>query len=219
MRLTWAGHSALRVEQDGLTTVIDPGALSAGDAAAGADTLLISHEHFDHYDETKIAAAVASRPGLEIWTNKSVAQLLARSGAARGARVHVVGHGDAFDIGGLGIQVHGEWHAPIHPDIPRVRNSGFLIDGRLFHPGDAMTDPGVPIDLLLVPLHGLYTRGGATVDYIRQLKPARVAPIHDATLTSVAQTGVDAFLAQAPPPGPGTGSPYQRVPLGQSIDY
>ncbi|MEV6603169.1 MBL fold metallo-hydrolase [Kutzneria sp. NPDC051319] len=218
MRLTWVGHSALRVQHDGFTAVIDPGGLSTADAAADADAVLISHEHLDHYDETRIAAA-AAHPGLQIWTNTSVARLLADSGAARGARVRVVGHGDVFDVGGLEVQVHGEWHAPIHPDIPRVRNSGFLIDGRLFHPGDAMTDPGVPIDLLLVPLHGFYTRSGATVDYIRQLKPARVAPIHDATLTTVGQTGVDAFLAQNPPPGPGTGSPYQRVPLGQSIEY
>jgi L-ascorbate metabolism protein UlaG (beta-lactamase superfamily) len=213
------GHSALRVERDGLRLVVDPGALSAADAAQGADALLISHEHLDHYDVTKIAAAVAARPGLSIWTNTSVAALLDQSGAGRGARVHVVGHGDAFEIGDIAVQAHGEWHAPIHPDIPRVRNTGFLIDGRLFHPGDALTDPGVPIDLLLVPLHGFYTQSGPLVDYIRQVRPAQVSPVHDATLNAIGQGGVDAFLGEIAVPGPGTGAPYTRHAIGVLVPY
>jgi L-ascorbate metabolism protein UlaG (beta-lactamase superfamily) len=61
LELTWAGHAGLHVEHDGFTTVIDPGVLSDPDAATGADALLISHEHLDHYDITKIAAAVAAK--------------------------------------------------------------------------------------------------------------------------------------------------------------
>jgi L-ascorbate metabolism protein UlaG (beta-lactamase superfamily) len=219
LQLTWVGHSGLRVEHDGFVLVIDPGLLSAADAADGADALLISHEHLDHYDTTKIASAIAARPGLPIWTNRSVAALLEQSGAGAGAHVHVIGDGDAFEVGGIPVHAHGEWHAPIHPDVARVRNTGFMIDGRLFHPGDALTDPGAPIDLLLVPLHGFYTRSGPLVDYIRQLRPAQVAPIHDATLNAIGQGGVDAFLAEKPPPGPGTGAPYFRPPAGTPVDF
>ena len=108
--------------------------------------------HLDHYDTGKIAAAVAARPGLPIWTNREVAALLEQSGAGSRARVHVIGHGDAFEAGGLRVQCYGEWHAPIYPSIPQVRNTGFLVDGRLFHPGDAFTDPGAPIhDATLTP--------------------------------------------------------------------
>jgi glyoxylase-like metal-dependent hydrolase (beta-lactamase superfamily II) len=95
MQLTWMGHSCIRIERDGFATVIDPGILSAPGAADGADALLISHRHLDHYDTSKIAAAVAAKPGLPIWTNKEVAALLEQSGAASGARVHVIGPGDA----------------------------------------------------------------------------------------------------------------------------
>jgi L-ascorbate metabolism protein UlaG (beta-lactamase superfamily) len=76
MQLTWAGHSCIRIKQDNFVTVIDPGIISAPDAADGADALLISHRHLDHYDTTKIAAAVAARPGLPIFTNREVAGLL-----------------------------------------------------------------------------------------------------------------------------------------------
>jgi L-ascorbate metabolism protein UlaG (beta-lactamase superfamily) len=86
LQLTFVGHSGLRVESNGFTLVIDPGMISAADAAVGADALLISHEHLDHYDVTKITAAIAARPGLPIWTNKSVAALLAQSGAGAARR-------------------------------------------------------------------------------------------------------------------------------------
>jgi L-ascorbate metabolism protein UlaG (beta-lactamase superfamily) len=219
MQLTWMGHSCIRIEQDGFVTVIDPGVLSAPDAAAGADALLISHRHLDHYDTSKIAAAVAAKPGLQIWTNREVATLLEQSGAASGARLHVIGHGDAFEAGGLRVHCYGEWHAPIYPSIPQVRNTGFLVDGRLFHPGDAFTDPGVPIELLLLQLIGFYTKTSLSADYVRQLRPSRVAPIHDATLTPAGQQGEDAVFSADPPTGLGTGVPYFRPTQGVPFDF
>jgi L-ascorbate metabolism protein UlaG (beta-lactamase superfamily) len=214
VQLTWAGHSCIRIEQDGFVTVIDPGIISAPDAADGADALLISHRHLDHYDTTKIAAAVAARPGLPIYTNREVAALLEQSGAATGARVHVIGPGAAFEVGGLRVHCHGEWHAPIYPDIPRVRNTGFLVDGRLFHPGDAFTDPEVPVELLLIQLIGFYTKTSLSADYIKQVKPSKVAPIHDATLDALGQEGTDAVFSLDPPNGLGTGVPYFRPVQG-----
>ena len=68
-----------------------------------------------------VAGRLAARPGLPIWTNKDVAALLEGSGAT----VHVIGDGDAFTAGGIKVHGHGEWHAPIHPDVTRVRNTGF----------------------------------------------------------------------------------------------
>jgi L-ascorbate metabolism protein UlaG (beta-lactamase superfamily) len=213
------GHSCIRVEQDNFVTVVDPGVLSRADAAVGADALLITHQHLDHYDTTKIAAAVAAHPGLPIWTNKDVAALLEQSGAGSGAEVHVIGQGDAFEVGGLKVHCYGEWHAPIYPDIPDVRNIGFLIDGRLFHPGDEFTDPGVPVELLLLQLYGFYTKSSLSVDYVKQLKPARVAPIHDATLSTVGQQGSDAFFSAGPPTGVGTGVPYFRPAEGVPFEF
>jgi len=219
VQLTWAGHSCARIEQDSFVTVIDPGVISNPDAADGADALLISHRHLDHYDTTKIAAASAARPGLPIYTNREVATLLEQSGAATGARVHVIGHGDAFEVGGLNVHCPGEWHAPIYPNIPDVRNTGFLIDGRLFHPGDAFTDPGVPVELLLLQIIGFYTKTSLSADYIRQVKPSRVASIHDATLDATGKAGTDAVFSLDPPNGLGTGVAYFRPVPGVPFDF
>jgi L-ascorbate metabolism protein UlaG (beta-lactamase superfamily) len=124
IELTWANHACVRVTRNGFTLVIDAGILSATNATEGADALLYTHAHLDHFDIAKLATAAAARPGLRIYTNKALAAQIQQSGAAAGARVHAVGDGDRFDIGGIPVSVHGEWHALIHKDIPRVRNVG-----------------------------------------------------------------------------------------------
>jgi L-ascorbate metabolism protein UlaG (beta-lactamase superfamily) len=218
LQLTWLGHSCMRIENDGFVTVVDAGLVSDADALNDADAVLITHEHPDHYNPDRIAAAVAARPGLPIWTNKSVAGLI--SGSISGAKVHTVGNGDAFTLGGIDVQVHGEWHAEIHPDVPRVRNVGFLFNNSLFHPGDALTDPHAPVDLLLAPEFGAYTKLGNTIDFIRQVKPQRVSPVHDSGLDPTGLAGVDGFLVgeKTAPFAPGTGAPFTRMIRDQPFD-
>ena len=100
-----------------------------------------------------------------------------------------------------------------------MRNTGFLVDGRLFHPGDAFTDPGVPVELLLLQLIGFYTKTSLSADYVRQLRPSRVAPIHDATLTPAGQKGEDSVFSADPPTGLGTGVPYFRPTPGVPFEF
>ena len=49
MRITKFGHACVRVEHDGVTVVIDPGVFTDVEAVDGADAVLITHEHADHY--------------------------------------------------------------------------------------------------------------------------------------------------------------------------
>ncbi|MFI9272372.1 MBL fold metallo-hydrolase [Kitasatospora sp. NPDC052896] len=211
MRLTKFGHACVRIEQDETTLVIDPGLFTEPEAVQGADALLITHEHFDHFTEDQVRAALAANPGLRIWTNRAVADQLAGLGAA----VTVVGEGDAFDVGGIDVTVHGEWHALIHPDVPRVGNIGFLLNGRLFHPGDALTVPERPVETLLLPLSGPWNKIGELVDYVREVRPGRALGIHEALL-SEAGLGVGArFLGDD---GPGTGAPYRYLTSGAGLD-
>ncbi len=116
--------------------------------------MLVTHEHADHFDEGRLRAALEANPAAEIWTLRSVAERI--SAAFR--RVHTVGHGDAFTAAGFDVQVHGELHAVIHPDIPRITNVGYLVDGSVFHPGDALTVPDHPVDTLLLPVMAPGTR-------------------------------------------------------------
>ncbi|MFS4104762.1 MBL fold metallo-hydrolase [Streptomyces sp. SID8381] len=185
MKLTKKSHSCVVLDKDGRRLVIDPGGFSEEDAAAGADVLLITHEHPDHFDEGRVRAALEARPDAEVWTLKSVADQLA---PAFPGRVHTVGHGDAFTAAGFDVQVHGELHAVIHPDIPRITNVGYLIDGGdVFHPGDALTVPDRPVDTLMLPVMAPWNKISEVIDYVREVKPRRAYDIHDALLTDLAR--------------------------------
>ncbi len=211
MRLTKFGHACVRIEHEGTTVVIDPGMFTDAEALAGADAVLITHEHFDHFVEDRLRAAAEADPGLRIWANRSVAGQL----EGLGARVTVVGEGDAFDINGLGVSVHGEWHAVIHPDIPRVGNIGFLLDGRLFHPGDALTLPPQPVETLLLPIAGPWAKVSELIDYVREAAPQRAVAIHEAVLSEAGQFVHGRLLGDA---GPGTGAQLSQPSPGEHLD-
>ncbi|MGW0560583.1 MBL fold metallo-hydrolase [Streptomyces sp. NPDC003016] len=184
MKLTKKSHACVRLEKDGRTLVIDPGGFSEEDAAVGADVVLVTHEHPDHFDEHRLRAGLEDNPAAELWTLRSVADRLS---AAFPGRVHTVGHGDTFSAAGFDVQVHGELHAVIHPDIPRITNVGYLVDGSVFHPGDALTVPEHPVETLLLPVMAPWSKISEVIDYVREVKPRRAIDIHDALLTDLAR--------------------------------
>ncbi|MDH6109905.1 L-ascorbate metabolism protein UlaG (beta-lactamase superfamily) [Kitasatospora sp. MAP12-15] len=211
MRLTKLGHACVRIEQGDTTVVIDPGMFTEPEAFQGADAVLITHEHFDHFAEDRLRAAVAADPGLRIWTNRAVAAQL----DGIGANVRVVGEGDAFEVGGIDVSVHGEWHAVIHPDIPQVGNIGFLLDGRLFHPGDALTVPPQPVETLLLPVAGPWSKLGELIDYVREVKPQRALGIHEVLLSEPGMMVATRMLGEG---GPGTGAPFEQLTTGGQLE-
>ncbi|WP_416970067.1 MBL fold metallo-hydrolase [Streptomyces sp. 4F14] len=189
MQLTKKSHACVRLEKDGRTLALDPGVFSEPDAAVGADAILVTHEHPDHFSEAHLRAALEANPEAEIWTLRAVAEQLA---AAFPGRVHTVGHGDTFTAAGFDVQVHGELHAVIHPDLPRITNVGYLIDdGRVFHPGDALTVPDHAVETLMLPVMAPWSKISEVIDYVREVKPARAYDIHDALLTDLARPVYD----------------------------
>lgn len=210
-RLTKQGHACVRLHKDDRTLVIDPGGFSEEDAAAGADALLVTHEHADHFDEGRLRAVLDANPATELWTLRSVAQQLA---PAFPGRVHTVGHGDAFQAAGFDVRVYGELHAVIHPDIPRVTNVGYLLDGSVFHPGDALTILDAPVDTLLLPLQAPWSKFSEIVDYVREVGPRVAYDIHDGLLADRAFPIYERMLG---PQGPGiAGAEHVRLLPGES---
>ncbi|OAR22908.1 MBL fold metallo-hydrolase [Streptomyces sp. ERV7] len=209
LKLTKKTHACVRLEKDGRTLVIDPGAFSEADAALGADAVLVTHEHPDHFAEDRLRAALEANPAAEIWTLRSVAEKVS---AAFPGRVHTVGHGDAFSAAGFDVQVHGELHAVIHPDLPRITNVGFLVDGSLFHPGDALTVPDHPVDTLMLPVQAPWSKISEVIEYVREVGPRRAIDIHDALLTDLARPIYDTHLGNL------GGADHTRLSPGDSAD-
>ncbi|MDH6624648.1 L-ascorbate metabolism protein UlaG (beta-lactamase superfamily) [Streptomyces sp. LBL] len=210
MKLTKMSHACVRLEKDGQTLVLDPGGFSEEDAALGADAILVTHEHPDHFDEGRLRAALAADPATEIWTLGSVAEQIS---AAFPGRVHTVGHGDTFTAAGFDVQVHGELHAVIHPDIPRITNVGYLVDGgKVFHPGDALTVPDHAVETLMLPVMAPWSKLSEVIDYVREVGPQRAYDIHDALLTDLARPIYDGQI------GALGGTDHLRLTPGESAE-
>src|ERR1700730_15187946 len=170
MRLTKLGHSCVRLDKDGATPVIDPGGWSAPAAALdGAAAVLVTHEHPDHLDADAVRAALSSDPGVTLWANQSICAQFAEFGD----QVYEVKHGDALGVAGFDVHVYGVDHALIHPDIPLVVNTGFLVDGELFHPGDSFTVPEDPASPLLVPISAPWLKAGDLIARVLAVGYAR----------------------------------------------
>jgi L-ascorbate metabolism protein UlaG (beta-lactamase superfamily) len=209
VQLTKHGHACVVLTDDDRRLVVDPGAFTADDAWAGASALLITHEHADHLVPDKVRAALDADPALEVWTNPSVAEQLTDP------RVHAVSAGDTFTAAGFDVSVHGEWHAVIHPDLPRVRNVGFLVAGQVFHPGDALTVPEVAVPTLLLPAHAPWSKTAELVDYLREVGAERAYAVHDGLLNDTGLGVVGGLLGER---GPGQPTPYERLAPGTSVD-
>ena len=211
MELIKYGHACVVLSEGERRLVIDPGAFTDAAALDGASAVLVTHEHFDHFEPERLRAAMDADAALQVWTNRSVAGQL--EGA--GDRVHVVGDGDAFTAAGFDIHAHGELHAVIHPDIPRIPNVGFLVEGQVFHPGDALTVPDEPVATLLLPVHAPWSKISEVIDYVRAVNADQAFAVHDGLLNETGLGVVGGMLGER---GPGTPTPYSRLAPGESIE-
>jgi L-ascorbate metabolism protein UlaG (beta-lactamase superfamily) len=211
MELTKHGHACVVLSDGDRRIVVDPGVFTDPAALEGASAVLITHEHPDHFAPEALRSALERDPALEIWTNKSVAAQL----EGLGGRVHVVGHGDAVTVAGLDVHVHGELHAVIHPEIPRIPNIGFLVAGQVFHPGDALTVPDEPVATLLLPVHAPWSKVAEVIDYLRAVDADQAYAVHDGLLSD---DGLGIYRAMLGERGPGTPTPYSRLAPGDSVE-
>jgi L-ascorbate metabolism protein UlaG (beta-lactamase superfamily) len=212
MQLTKYAHACVALTSGGRTIVLDPGSLTPGarEAVAGAGAVLVTHEHFDHVDEQMLRVALGEQPELRVFAPAGVRERLGH----HDGRVTAVAAGDALEVAGFSIGVFGELHAPIHADIPRVANVGYLVDGAVYHPGDSYYAPGVPVGTLLLPTSGPWTKLGEGADFVRAVRPERVVQIHELMLSDLGQNSAAMLLGE----NGLTGLPLERPAPGETID-
>ena len=167
MEIKWYGHAAFRITtQDGTSIIIDPfesgykdGLLSYGRIDEEADIVITSHDHGDHGYTKDI-------PGTY-------------------DRIREEG---VFTFGGITLRTLSTFH----DDVKGARGGGNLVTvisadglilahlGDLGHPLDAETlNKMGPVDILLLPVGGLYTIDAATATRVmKDVGPALTIPMH-----------------------------------------
>ena len=212
MRITKFGHACIRIEHDGTTLVLDPGMFTDPEALDGADAVLITHEHADHYSPDLLG-----RSDAPVFTIDAVAAKIREDAPEVGERITVVSPGQSFEAAGVPVTAVGDMHALIHDEIPRIHNTGYRIevDGqRLFHPGDAITETDQQVDVLFVPVSAPWAAARELIDFARAVKAPRNVAIHDRVYSeagsAIFDSQINLFLPKA-------GQEYFRLKDGQDL--
>lgn len=167
MRITKFTHACVRLD----SLVIDPGIWSDDVPLADVSAILVTHEHLDHVDPARLAGVSAP--------------IFAPAGAdLNGLPFTPVTTGSTFDAGGLRVRAFGDRHAITADGQPDCANLGYLVEDEVYHPGDALAVPGVPVGTLLVPAGGPWMKLGDAIAFAREVAPARAVQIHDAQLSA-----------------------------------
>jgi L-ascorbate metabolism protein UlaG (beta-lactamase superfamily) len=211
MRIIKHGHACVRIETGSHRVVVDPGVFTSPDAVDGATAVLVTHEHADHWTPDHLRATHAP-----VFTIGAVAEQIREQAPDVGERVGVVTPGQVLDVG-VRVEVVGEKHAVIHPELPHFDNSGYFltVEGTtIFHPGDALTVPPTAPDLLLLPVSAPWLKVSECIDYAREVGAPRSLAIHDAVYSEVGLGIVDGHLGRFLAP---RGQQYARLAAGEEL--
>ncbi|MGH3438323.1 MAG: MBL fold metallo-hydrolase [Sciscionella sp.] len=182
MQIVHYGHSCVLLDTGSARLLIDPGCFSSGfEALNDLDVVLITHQHADHVDTGKLVALLAGNPRATLVTDSGTRAAIAELDTDS----RTVQPGDVLEFGSSVVHVVGGQHAIIHPDIPVVRNCGYLIDhGAFYHPGDSLFIPEQRVDVLGLPTGAPWLKSSEAVDFLRAVKPRVAVPIHQAVLAT-----------------------------------
>lgn len=213
MRLTHFGHSCVLVELDGAKILFDPGNFSHGfEGITGLDAILITHQHPDHADPERLPALVDANPGAGLYADPETTALLGEAWTA-------VYPGDVFNVGEVQVTGTGGTHAVIHPEIPLIDNTAYLLGdaenpAKLMHPGDSLFVPEQNVDVLAIPAAAPWLKISESVDYLRAVRPRVAVPIHQGVVAKEAR-GI--YYGRLTEMGPG-GTEFRVLPEETSIE-
>jgi len=202
-RVRWLGHSALLLESDGRTVLIDPFLTGNPKAAAKAgevpaDLILVSHGHGDHLGD---AVAIAERTGATVAANYEIGEWLQQSAQGlSSAKVRGLQHGGSFLFdNAVRVKLTLAFHGSVLPDGSYGGNPcGFIVtfpdgtriydaaDTALF--GDMALIGEEGLDLAILPIGDYYTMGpDDALRAVKLLQPRYVLPIHYNTFPPIVQ--------------------------------
>ncbi len=180
MQLTKYPQSCLIVEVDGHRLLIDPGTfLSARhdlDDLGHLDGVLITHRHPDHIDPALVQGLRFH--GWPLYGNADVVDLLGPD------MVDLVTSGTPFEVGEVPVVPHDLPHVPLVDGSPGPQNTGYLIDGSLFHPGDGVELTGVRAPVVAAPISGPSISFRDAYRFVASLGAQTVVPIHYDSFTA-----------------------------------
>lgn len=210
MKITKHGHACLDIEMDGKRLVMDPGIFTEPlENYKNITAVVITDAHGDHLDLEKIRAVQLESPGAICFAIAPAAEAIGDI-----MPVQIVSHGSKATAKPFTLEFFGTDHLRIHESIPLSQNSGVLINEILYYPGDSLTLPHVPVQMLAVPSSGPWLKTGEAMDFIQAIKPKGLFPTHDGLYSETGRKITESYLKQA---AERVGAQYYDLLSGSSL--
>ncbi len=197
IELTWLGHGTWSIAAGKQTILLDPflddsPTAPVKSADVSPDFILVSHGHFDHIAD---AAKIAVRTGATVVANYEICEWLAKQGATNTQPMNL---GGTIELPFGRVKLTLAHHSSTLPDGSAGGNPGgflltikgrriyFACDTALFSDMKLIGAGG--LDLAVLPIGDRFTMGpDDSIEAIKLLLPARVAPAHYNTWPPIAQ--------------------------------
>lgn len=200
MRLTRWSHSCIALEHAGRTLVLDPGVWSEPESLLGADAVLVTHAHSDHLAVEPVRAS-----GVPVWAPR---------GAELGDLPFTALDPGEHTVAGFEVRAVASPHAPVVPGQELPPHLGYVVRAggeSVHHPGDGLTPPDEPVDVLLVAMQASWLKTAEAIDLIGTVAPRRAVGVHDGQLHDRGRRALNHWLATA-------GAPYVWLEPGRTLD-
>ena len=181
--ITAIKHASLRIQYDGLEIQVDPVAKYAPETDYSkfpkADVILVTHEHFDHFDGDTIATL--KKDGTEIVANPAAQKMLSFGTALANGEQRVIAKG--IKLAAVPAYNTTPGHTQFHP---KGRDNGYVLTMgglRIYIAGDTEDIPEMAalkdIDVAFLPCNQPYTMTPEQVaKAARTIKPKVLFPYH-----------------------------------------
>lgn len=157
--------------------IIDPGSITFAkgfkiEDFQRADAYLITHQHQDHMDSANIKLIVN---GQLVYGNSDVVEKL----KSLGVEAQETRDKQKFQVGEFEIMPVDLPHCKMQDGSDGPPNTGFLINGVLFHPGDGDKPPqGLTSQNLALPIAGPTITMSGALQFAQDVQAKIVIPIH-----------------------------------------
>ena len=176
MKIKKYPQSHLLITGNNTKILIDPGYITFEkgfkvEEFQGMDGYLITHQHADHLDPERIKEIVGSG---KVYGNSDVVEKL----KSLGVEGTLVENNKPFKIGEFEITPFDLPHFPHPLGNPMPPNTGYLINGTLFHAGDGYELVGLKVENAALPLGHPSLSTTQVLNFAKSLQAKVIIPIH-----------------------------------------
>lgn len=176
MKITKYPQSCLLIEEGDTRVVIDPGTIFTNsydaDELGEIEAVLYTHQHQDHLDVSLLDGFAET--GVRLIANQATADVIGDD-----FEVEIVSDGDSLEIGDLQITAHELPHVLMIDGSEGPQNTGYIINGNFFHPGDGLETEDLQVENLALPMAGPDVSPKDLMDFAQSVGAQTLIPIHN----------------------------------------